>query len=282
MEVEFEQAYIDVCGIRTRYIEAGAGEPLVLLHSGGGYAESYARNLKEHARYFHVYVPDLAGYGFTDRPDWEYQMKDMVNFLGDFQSAIGAPRIYLSGLSVGAWIAALYAGQNPGKVKKLVLNCGVPLRPDEKGIREFKERSKRESTQTAANDLRAIAVAQLTKLFSDPQNALELGEVSFQLCWHPSKAAETRRVIDTQLNEMISETKTSTEDGPNALRNIACHTLIMWARANPGQSLDLAQRALALIPDSRLHVFEEAGHWPQWEEPEEYDRVQIEFFRSEI
>jgi 3-(3-hydroxy-phenyl)propionate hydroxylase len=280
VQLEFQQRYIDVGGLRTRVLEAGSGEPVILLHSGGGYADSYVRNLKAHAKHFKVYVPDMAGYGFTDRPAWEYKLQDMVDFLGRFQAAIGAEQVRLSGLSVGAWIAALYAAQHPNRVRKLVMNCGVPLRPDEKGVQEFIDRSRRESTQRTAEDLRANALAQLTKLLGDPQDAAELGEVSYRLCWLPEKAPETRRIIDTQLGEMIHETKTSMQDGPEALRNIRCPTLIMWARANPGQSLDLAERALALCRNARLHVFERAGHWPQWEESEEYNRVQIDFFRE--
>src|SRR4051794_30856462 len=57
--VDFAQRYVDVKGVRTRVLMAGAGEPLIFLHGTGGYAEAFARNIGPHAEHFQVHALDM-------------------------------------------------------------------------------------------------------------------------------------------------------------------------------------------------------------------------------
>src|SRR5436305_10308864 len=62
--------YVDAKGMRTRYFEAGSGEPLIMLHGSGGHAEAYHCNVVPLGQDFRAIALDLAGHGFTDRhPD---------------------------------------------------------------------------------------------------------------------------------------------------------------------------------------------------------------------
>ena len=281
LDLEFEQFYLDVGGVRTRCLAAGRGEPLVFLHSGGGYAESFARNIAAHAEFFRVYVPDQVGFGLTERPAQSYGLANMVTFLGQFQDTIGAERILLSGLSVGAWVAALYAAEKPHRVRKLVLNSGVPLRPDKEGREQFLERCKREEHATTEDELRHVSRETIRQLFIDACNVTdELAETAYRLSFHASKAAGTKAMITSLLSEIILETDVSMQRGMQALRSIQCPTLLLWARYNPGQPLSLARRALGLIGNASLHVCERSGHWPQWEEPDAFNRAHIGFLRE--
>ena len=66
----FSNHYLDVDGIRTHYLEAGAGQTVVLLHSGefGGAAEiSWELTLPALAKHFHVIAPDWLCFGRTDK-----------------------------------------------------------------------------------------------------------------------------------------------------------------------------------------------------------------------
>jgi 2-hydroxy-6-oxo-6-(2'-carboxyphenyl)-hexa-2,4-dienoate hydrolase len=67
------EKYIDVNGIRTRYLEAGDGEPLVLFHGGNmgsanlaECAEDWELNMPGLSRHFRVIAVDKLGQGFTD------------------------------------------------------------------------------------------------------------------------------------------------------------------------------------------------------------------------
>jgi pimeloyl-ACP methyl ester carboxylesterase len=62
--------YVMVEGVRTHYLEAGSGPPLILLHSGefGACAEiSWEYNIQAFAAHFHVLAPDFVGFGRSDK-----------------------------------------------------------------------------------------------------------------------------------------------------------------------------------------------------------------------
>ena len=61
------------------------------------------------------------------------------------------------------------------------------------------------------------------------------------------------------------------------MRNIQCPTLVLWTRHNPGQPVELAQEGMKKIPNARMIILEQSAHWPQWEEPEEFNKLHLEF-----
>ena len=66
----YEHRTIEVNGIETHYLEAGEGFPVVLVHSGefGASAElSWRFNISALAEHFHVYAPDMVGFGLTEK-----------------------------------------------------------------------------------------------------------------------------------------------------------------------------------------------------------------------
>ena len=60
---------------------------------------------------------------------------------------------------------------------------------------------------------------------------------------------------------------------PSWVAVIGAPTLLLWTDHDPTGGLDEAAMLLDWLPDARLHVIEDAGHWPQWEKREEYLRV---------
>jgi pimeloyl-ACP methyl ester carboxylesterase len=79
--------YGDLDGVRTWYDETGAGEPLVLLHPGGGGVDSraFAPNLEALAKHFRTFTPERRAHGRT--PDvkgpitFEAMAQDTIRFL---------------------------------------------------------------------------------------------------------------------------------------------------------------------------------------------------------
>jgi 2-hydroxy-6-oxonona-2,4-dienedioate hydrolase len=60
---------------------------------------------------------------------------------------------------------------------------------------------------------------------------------------------------------------------PGWVGKVAAPTLLLWTDHDPTGGLDEAAMLLEWLPGARLHVIEDAGHWPQWEKREEYLRV---------
>jgi 2-hydroxy-6-oxo-6-(2'-carboxyphenyl)-hexa-2,4-dienoate hydrolase len=107
--------FIDVDGVRTRYYEDGAGEPLILLYGGAfgeGGLETWSRNLPGLAQHFHVFALDKLGQGQTDNPrsDEEYTFDALLKHTIAWVKAVGIEKAHVLGHS-GARLC--HAGVGP-------------------------------------------------------------------------------------------------------------------------------------------------------------------------
>jgi 2-hydroxy-6-oxonona-2,4-dienedioate hydrolase len=282
--IDLRQRFIDAGGIRTRCLEAGTGEPLVMLHGGGGHAEAYARNIPALSKRFHVYAIDMIGHGFTDIPQRDtWSFDELVRHLGDFQDAIGAEQIHLTGLSIGSMTSALYTGRNPHRVKALVLNTGVPLQSDPFGQREFKEGIATSAQAVEAGWTLESVRKRLGILFKNGESDVtdELVAIRHKIYTQTEAGRRYNEVVNDLLRLIKDPSDFNQKDGPAALRAIKCPTLVIWTPNNPGQGMPVVERAMKLLQNGRLVMFDKSGHWPQWEESEKYCRVVTEFLTGQ-
>jgi 2-hydroxy-6-oxonona-2,4-dienedioate hydrolase len=275
---ELRQTYYNAGGVRTRCIEAGSGKPLLFLHGTGGHAEAYARNIVEHAKHFHVYAVDMVGHGFSDAPDIAYDYEDYVNWLLALMDAIGADRAMISGESLGAMVAQLFAIRHPERATKVVLNTGMMWPPSAKNRQELLDVLER-SRKASAGLTRELVRKRLEWLMHDPVMSVteELIETRFTIYSQPGRAAAMRKVTEASIGGILAERFAETYCKPQFLARAKCPSLVLWTRHNPGQSLDVAQEGVKHIPQSRLVVMEKSAHWPQWEEPDEFNRLHLDF-----
>ena len=124
--------YIDVNGARTRYRRAGQdGLPVVLIHGLGASAEIWSANLGALATRHRVYVPDLPGFGRTEKPEWmDYSPGAYSRFLMAFMTALGIGTASLVGHSLGGGVALRVILDDPGRVKSLILLSSAGLGQD--------------------------------------------------------------------------------------------------------------------------------------------------------
>lgn len=275
--VEFRQTFYDVRGVKTRAIEAGEGVPLILLHGTGGHAEAYARNIEAHARHFHVYAIDMIGHGYTSAPDISYDMQCYVDFLRDFLDTIGAQSAHISGESLGASVAAWFAVAHPGRVRKIVMNTGTLLPPDESGAVELRELLERSRKAAGAPSREAVRQRMRWLVHDEASLTEELIEARFRIYSQPGRAAIIGRIAEKSIGALLEPAERNAWYNRALLQQISCPTLMLWTRFNPGQSVELARESAALIPGGELVVLERSAHWPQWEEPAEFDRAHIGF-----
>ena len=278
MGVEYRQRYIDAGGIRTRVIEAGSGPALIFLHGTGGHAEAYMRNIAAHAEHFHVYSIDMLGHGYTDRPDCDYTIDDFVDHLVKFIDAIGGEPVYLSGESLGAMVSSWAAIKYPEKVIKLVQNTGILMPPNAKGRAELSDALER--SKKAAGKLTKDAVrARLGWLMADPEKSTtdELVDVRYEIYAQEGMAPVMGKIAMSVLGGVVDDAWCDRWVNPELMRDIKCPTLVLWTRHNPGQPVELAEEAMTYIPDARMVVLENSAHWPQWEEPEPFNKAHLEF-----
>jgi 2-hydroxy-6-oxonona-2,4-dienedioate hydrolase len=275
--VEFRQSYYSARGVRTRALEAGSGPPLVFLHGTGGHAEAYVKNIAAHARHFHVYAIDMVGHGYSDKPELAYDMQCYVDHLRGFVDAIGAGRIHVSGESLGATVAAWFSIQHADRIEKIVMNSGMLLPPDAEGARALRDLLELSRNATLAPDREAVR-ARLRWLMRDPASVTEeLVETRFRIDSQPGRAAVMRAIAEQSIGTLLDPERRSRWYSAELLRRIRCPVLVLWTRHNPGQGVALAEAGARLIANAEIVILERSANWPQWEEPEEFDRVSLEF-----
>ena len=118
------ERYYDAAGIRTRCFEKGEGKPVILLHGGGGHAETWVKNLIPLSAKFRVLAIDYLGHGYTDKPKIDYNLDAFSKHLLDFMDAAQIKKAHLVGESQGGQISVLTAYEHPERVDKLGLIVG--------------------------------------------------------------------------------------------------------------------------------------------------------------
>src|SRR6185295_9174768 len=98
------ERYYDAAGIRTRCFEKGEGKPIILLHGGGGHAETWVRNWIPLSGKCGVLAIDYLGHGYPDKPKIDYNLDAFSKHLLDFLAAAQTKRAHLAGESQGGQI----------------------------------------------------------------------------------------------------------------------------------------------------------------------------------
>lgn len=125
-----EECWTKVEGLRMRYLRAGSGPPLILLHGLLGYSFSWRFNIPALARHRTVYALDMPGAGFSERSKTlDCSFRGSAERLLKFASGLGLDFFDLLGTSHGGAVAMLAAGiakQSSGKrIRSLILVAPV-------------------------------------------------------------------------------------------------------------------------------------------------------------
>lgn len=268
---EFSLRYVDAGGIRTRALEAGRGpETLIFLHGSGGHLEAYTRNVLAHAERFRVFAIDMLGHGFTDKPDRDYEMPDYVAHLRDFCDAVGAERVHLSGESLGGWVAGKFALAYPERVGKIVLNTCAGLTKDVTVMGRIKELSLKAVREASHETVRT----RLEWLMHDPKTVTDdLVEMRYKIYTQPGFARTMEHIMCLQ--DLGPRLRNMFDD--EQLRRIQAPALVVWTSHDPTGAVEVGERFAREIPDGRLVVMQDCGHWPQFEDAPTFNRHSLEF-----
>jgi len=120
--VSIENRFADVGGgVRLRYLAAGSGDPVLLLH---GYAETsrmWIPLIDKLAPRHTVIAPDLRGFDQSSKPPGGYDKKTMAQDVHALAASLGLRRVRVVGHDIGLMVAYAYAAQYPEEVDRLVL-----------------------------------------------------------------------------------------------------------------------------------------------------------------
>ena len=219
-------------GIEMYYETRGRGEPLVLLHGGGGVGDNWRLVFEEPPEGFQLIIPDLRGHGRTTNPSGEFTFRQCALDLFALLDHIGVGEFKAVGMSMGAKTLLHAATARPARVEAMVLVSGAPYFPEQ--AREF---------------MRQAAGAEHTE--SEWRHMRE---------WHKHGDEQIRALF--RLPELLKDSYADLNFTPPYLSTIEARTLIVHGDRDPLYPVGLALEMYAAIPRSYLWVVPNGGHGP--------------------
>jgi len=270
---------------RTRVLEAGEGDRHVFLLSGiTGHVEGWTRNIRALAEQgLHVYAIDALGHGYTDKPvDRDYVAPVFAEHIVALMDALEIEKADLVGQSLGGWIALYTAKQYPERVGKImhVTGAGILL-DDEARAKESADvgNQVRSVTQKALEEpTRESVRRRLEWLMYKPETVTdELVEARYQIYMLP----DSRKAMPKLVSEAPGEANRPYMLSEADLADLPHETLIVWSDHNPTTPAEVGKRASEILPNGSFDMIYDAGHWPMFEQPEDFNRIAGEFLAQE-
>ncbi len=112
--------YIDVNGVKVRYLKTGSGPVLVLLHTLRTQLDIFQKVIPQLAREFTVYAVDYPGHGWSEIPKADYTPEFFARFTGDFLETLQIDHALIAGVSIGASIPLLLAAEGNPRIRGIV------------------------------------------------------------------------------------------------------------------------------------------------------------------
>lgn len=279
-----EECWMDFDGARMRYLRAGSGPALILLHGLLGYSFSWRYTMPALVPYATVYAPDLLGAGFSDRPRGiDHSVHGTALRVLQFAENLGLTSFDLLGTSRGGAVAIAVAaecvnakGRGP-QLRRLVLVCPVnPYSSHGSWLAPFF------GTPVGAMGFR-WAIGRMPslypywhgRLFADrskiPAGSLEGYQAPLakpELFEHALSIVRTWTADLGELGELLPKLKT-------------VPTLLMWGSKDPAVYVSSMEPLARHFANVQTVVFPGVGHLPYEECPEEFNRALIAYLTSQ-
>jgi pimeloyl-ACP methyl ester carboxylesterase len=273
-----EDRFIDVRTIWTRYRDLGAGPPVVLLHGLGASAESWQYVAGPLSHHYRVLVPDLIGFGYTDKPDIDYTLDAFVDFVLAFMESVGVSGASLVGHSLGGTIALRVAIRHPGSVERLVVaSTGGLGEPPNRLLKLLRIPLLGELLLRPS----PAKTRQALKLYFHDESYVteELVDLNYRLISQPGAVRAYLSTIRNTLTASNSDSDLTTLV-TEKLDQIEAPTLVLWGEEDRVLSPGNAQVAAQGIRNVEVHLIPEAGHNPMVEQSERFTQAVLDFLAS--
>ncbi|HZE69419.1 MAG TPA: alpha/beta hydrolase [Pyrinomonadaceae bacterium] len=269
-----------VNGKRVHFQDAGNldGVPLILIH---GFASSTLVWSKVFLRLadagFRVIVPDLLGYGYSDKPRRaEYTIEAQAETIIGLMNYLELPDAVVVGSSYGGAVAATCALDYPDRVNKLVLVGAVNNNEPRKFalLRLFGSPLVGDVVGPLLIGSRRLLRMRMKRVYD--RHSWVLDEKRVEARHQPLKTRATHRAIIRTVRSWDAE-RVSLD-----AHLIAQRTLLLWGETDQEVPLADGERLHQKIEGSRLIVFRECGHLPHEEYPSAFVEVIAHFCSDEL
>ncbi len=258
-------SYADLSQARLYYVLDGPQDApvLVMSNSLGSSADMWAPQIPELARHFRVLRYDTRGHGQSSAPAGDYTFKQLANDVAELLDHLGIDRAHFCGLSMGGPTGLQFALDYPQRLDRLVL-CNTAARIG--SVEGWSQRI--EAVQQ--NTLHAMAPALIERWVTAGWRAANpgLAQVLVDMM---------RRHSDTGYAGNCAALRDS--DLREQLVRIAAPTLVISGTHDASTPPQLGRELAAGIPGAR-HEELDAGHISNWERPQAFARLLIDFLKG--
>jgi pimeloyl-ACP methyl ester carboxylesterase len=258
---------LDKPALTAHVLEAGGGEPLLLLHGGIATACHFAPLIGSLQQQFHVFAADRPGCGLTDKINYRgvSLREHAVDFVAGVMNGLQLPKAAIVANSLGGYWALLFALAHPERVTKLVL-IGEPA-----GSAPMQPIPPPEPAPNNLENMRAIYRLRVANGDRLPSELLEEGLASARLPGVSLAWATWGEQSKGQLRTYSLRPE---------LKGLRPATLFAWGDKDYNGPPTLGQEMAAMAQHARCEVVPDAGHWAWMDQPERCARLTVEFLKS--
>ncbi|GAA4022067.1 alpha/beta hydrolase [Deinococcus rubellus] len=261
--------------------------PLIVLHGGPGLDHhEFANYLDPLTDTVRLVLLDMRAQGESDRdaPEDTWTLSQMAADVGGVAQALGAAKYAVFGHSYGAFVALQQAVSEPGAAAASIVSCGVPSNRFLEGIeakisafeplhlrRQVQDSWTGEADVTTEADFARLMDEQMPWHFADPED--------------PRLPDYTRRSAGRYAPDVLRKFSAAGYGGievESSLNRVTSPMLVLAGRHDRTCPPEASQVTAAGVPGAQLHVFEESGHMPFVEQPDEFLNVVRRFLQSAL
>ena len=252
--------------LTIHFADKGSGVPMLLIHGFPFYSRMWAGQLEQLSGSARLLVPDLPGFG--DSPGGEGK-PSVDQYAEDCMAVLDAldimEPVVIGGLSMGGYIALAAARLVPLRIRGLIL---VSTRA---GADSAEGKAGRDKTIAQVKERGASVVTEsmYPKLLSPEMYQSK-----------PAIAAELQEIMKGATPDGVVGALTAMRDRPDStslLPNLHMPVLIIHGKDDQVIPRSEAEALAKEIPTNELHLIDKAGHLPNLEQPDEFNRVVMKF-----
>ncbi len=260
-----QENFVEVEGNKIRYLETGRSKStLILVHGLGASAERWINAIPYLEKDHHLIVPDLIGFGLSDKPVVDYTTDFFSDFLKKFLDSVGIKNPNIIGSSLGGQVTAEYASKNKN-IKKLILVS--PSGVMKKSTPALDAYIMAALYPNEANAKNAFEMMEGSGLEVDPSIVESFIE---RMKLPNAKMAFMSTILGLKNAELIT----------NKLQSINVPTLIVWGSADPVIPINHADGFVSSIKDCRFYRMDNCGHTPYVQDPKGFSKIVLDFLNE--
>lgn len=260
------EKFVEVDNNRIRYLDSASNKrPMVLVHGLGASADRWEFVAPRLSKHFRLIIPDLLGFGFSDKPVADYTTSFLADFLDVFLDSIDIAEHHIIGTSMGGYIAVEYASRPGSRAHSMILVSPAGI------------------MKTATPALNTYIMAALY-----PNK--EIAKSAFQSMAAPGNRVNPR-VIDGFVRRMkmpnakmaFMSALLGLKNAPRItpiLKTISIPTMVVWGVSDPVIPIRYAAEFVSSIRGCRYTKMYSCGHAPYAEEPDEFCDAVMDFLKA--